>query len=438
MVETFTPAVCGSRKRQRLALALFAVGALAASAMLGALLGLAGEALGARRALIGVAALALLAAAREAGVVSLPLPQARRQVPERWRVELPLPLWSLGYGTGLGAGFLTFQPVATFWVACAGAVALADPLAAAVCLTLFGLGRSFMAAAAPLRSRRDPTSLVEALVRRRRTLARANAVGLALVAVLIFAAPGGAATRKALMAGLDPSVSGRVLAYAELYAGVSRVVVRPPSVAPVVIEHARSPSIDGELVAYVDDAGIHVVNWRTQEELALVTGIVSKPALDWPLLAFKREGSSSEAIVLADLRDPAAPVERRIARTARSNDLGRPSLVGGRLAWHRVTQKDSRIFVYTLATGRLKIVARTRIGLLANPSVTRYRVLWVDERSTGSRLLTRRLDRRRVQTLWSLKGRDRLFWTTALTGRSAYVTRWYPSTRSARLVRVDF
>jgi hypothetical protein len=436
MVETFTPAVCGSRKRQRVALALFSLGALAAAAALGALLGLAGDALGAERALLGVAALALLAAAREAGVVSLPLPQARRQVPERWRAELPLPLWSLGYGAGLGAGFLTFQPVATFSVACAGAVAVADPLAAAACLALFGLGRAVMAAA-PLRARRDPTSLVEALVGRRRTLARANAAVLALVAVLLFAAPA-AAGRKALMPGLDPSVSGRTLAYAELYEGVSSVVVRPPSETAVEVEGPWSPSVDGDLVAYADDAGIHVVNWRTEAEVAVVPGAVSKPALDWPLLAFKREGSSSEAIVLANLSDPASPVERRIARTSRSNDLGRPSLVGGRLAWHRVTRKDSRIFVYTLATGKRKVVARTKIGLLANPSVTRHRVIWVDERSTGSRLLTRRLDRRRVTSLWSLKGRERLLWTTALVGRSAHVTRWYPSTRSARLVRIDF
>ena len=124
MVETFTPAVCGSRRRQRLA-----VGAVAASALVGAALGAVGALLGTQLAFL-VAALALLAAAREAGIVRLPLPQLRRQVPERWRSELPLPVWSVGYGIGLGLGFVTFQPVATFWVACAAAVALGKPLAA--------------------------------------------------------------------------------------------------------------------------------------------------------------------------------------------------------------------------------------------------------------------------------------------------------------------
>src|SRR5215213_7098193 len=113
MVETFTPAVCGSRSRQRLALALFASAALVASAALGATLGFVGSLVGTRPALIAAAVLALLAALREAGILRVPVPQSRKQVPERWQHELPLPFWSTGYGAGLGLGFLTFQPVAT-------------------------------------------------------------------------------------------------------------------------------------------------------------------------------------------------------------------------------------------------------------------------------------------------------------------------------------
>src|SRR5919109_1457042 len=131
MLETFTPAVCGSRNRQRVAIALFAASAVTAAAGLGALLGAAGTSFGARRLVLVAAALALLAAVREAGLVRLPLPQRRRQVPEGWRFRLPLPLWATGYGGGLGLGFLTHQPVSTFWVACAGALAIARPLPAA-------------------------------------------------------------------------------------------------------------------------------------------------------------------------------------------------------------------------------------------------------------------------------------------------------------------
>ena len=136
MLETFTPAVCGSRKRQIAGQSLFAVSAVVTSAALGLLLGLAGSMLGAEQAVLGAAALALVAAAREAGLIRFSIPQARRQVPEHWRFELPLPVWASGYGAGLGAGFFTYQPISTFWVACAGALALAQPVPAALCVSL--------------------------------------------------------------------------------------------------------------------------------------------------------------------------------------------------------------------------------------------------------------------------------------------------------------
>src|SRR5688500_3738924 len=191
MVETFTPAVCGSRNRQRLALLGFAVGALAASALVGAALGALGGLLGVEFAL-AAAGLALLAAAREAGILRVPIPQSRGQVPERWRAALPLPVWSVGYGAGVGAGFLTFQPVSTFWIACAAAVALGRPGAAAVCFMAYGAGRTLMAVL-PGRGKRDATAAVEGLVRRRRALLGANVVALLACAALLSAPAAGAA-----------------------------------------------------------------------------------------------------------------------------------------------------------------------------------------------------------------------------------------------------
>jgi hypothetical protein len=112
MIETITPAVCGSRRRHVLAVSLFALAAVLSAAALGAALGLVGLALGAAWAVAAAAAFAGAAALRELGVVRFPLPQSRRQVPERWHAELPLPLWATGYGAGLGHGVHTFQPVA--------------------------------------------------------------------------------------------------------------------------------------------------------------------------------------------------------------------------------------------------------------------------------------------------------------------------------------
>ena len=224
MLETFTPAVCGSRKRQIVGQALFAVSAVAAAAVLGLLLGLAGSMLGAEQAVLGAAALALVAAAREAGLIRFAIPQARRQVPERWRFELPLPVWASGYGAGLGAGFFTYQPISTFWVACAGALALAEPVPAALCVSLYGAGRALMVVW-PRRRADDPTAAVERLTSRRGALLRANVVALVACGVLLAVAPAasGGVTRIAQNA-LDPTVDRGNIAFAT---ASGNVVVRP-------------------------------------------------------------------------------------------------------------------------------------------------------------------------------------------------------------------
>ena len=171
MVETITPAGCGSRHRYRVALALFSVGAIGAAAALGALLGLAGASLDRSWTVPVLAVLALVAGLREWGVLRVPLPGAHRQVPERWRREWPLGAWSLAYGAGLGAGIFTHQVVASFWVACAGAIAIGDPAWSAACLALFGAGRALMVAL-PARGGRDPSVAVGRLARRARLCGR--------------------------------------------------------------------------------------------------------------------------------------------------------------------------------------------------------------------------------------------------------------------------
>src|SRR5690349_10890415 len=124
MIATITPAGCGGRHRHLAAAALFTFGAIAAAALLGAAAGLAGALVGGRTAAAVAVTVAVLAAVRETALRRLPLPQLRRQVPERWRRELPLAVWPAAYGAGLGGGLLTFQPVATLWVALAAAASL--------------------------------------------------------------------------------------------------------------------------------------------------------------------------------------------------------------------------------------------------------------------------------------------------------------------------
>jgi hypothetical protein len=431
MVETFTPAVCGSRRRQRAAVALFTLGAVLAAAALGALLGLAGGALGARQAVLAAGALALVAAAREAGLVRVPLPQARRQVPERWRFELPLPLWATGYGAGLGVGVFTYQPVSTFWIACAGGLALARPAPAALCLSFYGAGRA--ATLLWARTRREGAGeAVERLAGRRRALLRANAVALAACATLLFLAPSAGAKGVRVGPGYDPTLSKGIVGYARAN---GTVVLRTPGKPEVVVPGARAPSLDGIYLAHTDANGIRIIDWRTQTEVRRLPGPVSAPALDWPLVAFRREGPGSRRLVLRNLLNDA---ERLIATTKKSTDLGRPSLRNGWIAWHTASRTESRIVLYRISNRSRRIVERTKIGRLANPSLHPPRLLWVDERSGSARLELGFMNRKKVRLLARIRSRSTSFWTTALGYRVAYATRWSLRTRGATVFRIRY
>jgi cytochrome c biogenesis protein CcdA len=433
MIETISPAVCGSRRRYRIALACFALGAVSVSLALGALLGLTGALLGAESAVLAVAALALVAAAREAGLLRIPLPQLRKQVPERWRATLPLPVWSFGYGAGLGAGFVTFQPFATFWVACAAAVALAQPLPAAICFALYGVGRALMVAW-PHGAGEEPTEGVERLVSHRRALAGANVLALVICAALL-AAPSAVAAPVTMGTGLDPSLSGGVVARTKVSSGARNVLIEPPGEPARLIPNAQTPSLDGDLVAYEDSLGIRVINWRDDHEVARISGAVSKPALDWPRIAYRLVTPTDERIVLENLD---AGTQVVVGTAALADELGRPSLRGNRLAWHRAGAAGSRIFLYTLSTASRVVVAKSKVALLAHPSVTDKRIVWVEQRSGVTKLRKRWIGVSRVYTIWSLRTRGYMFWTTALEGQTAIVTRWRPSTGGASLFRVGF
>jgi len=360
----------------------------------------------------------------------------RGQVPDTWRGTLPLPAWSFGYGAGLGAGLFTYQPVATFWVACAGAVALGRPLVAAACFALYGAGRALMVVV-PSRGP-DPAARAERLAGRALSVKRLNAAVLtALGALLLLVpAPGAEATTLALGDGrqLDPSVSGGVLAYTQRDAAGVRVVVRPSD--PVVFEGGESPALDGHRLAYADAEGIRVVDWTTGEELARAPGALRKPALGWPFLAFLVEDERGKRIGLSNLETGEFGL---VASVGPRGMLGRPTIAGGRVAWHSGDARSSRIVVMDLATRQRTVVASTRIGALTHPALSETHVVWVEARSGRSRLLLRPLGSDGApRTLVDVRARGTVLWTTALWGRNAYVARWQQPTGRVQLQRVGF
>jgi hypothetical protein len=144
MVDTLSPAGYARSLRTSLAACTtLAVGALAGGALTFGGLALAGAALGAGgpAALGAAAVVAAAAAAAEARGLRI-APQIRRQVPEAWRRELPVPLAAAGYGVLLGLAFTTFVLSFAVWALAAASVALGDPALGLAIGLAFGAGRA--------------------------------------------------------------------------------------------------------------------------------------------------------------------------------------------------------------------------------------------------------------------------------------------------------
>jgi hypothetical protein len=316
---------------------------------------------------------------------------------------------------------LTHQPVATFWLACAGALALGDPRAAAAAFALYGAARGLSAAA--------PSG--EAFVARRRLLRPLNAGGLAGCLLLLLLS--GSAAHAAVLplgagAQLDPTATTGALAYTQRSGGRNAVVVRPDGAPPLTITGAREPSLDGPLLAYADATGVRVVRFSTGETLAVLRG-VDEPALAYPWLAFRlRRGG----LVRLFVRNLQTFEQRELVRASTATTIGRPAIDGDTVAWSSVHRSGSRIVAYSLARRASRVVARSAVLALHDPALDGSRIVWIGDAADGSSVWT--ATGRAARTLGApTSGRVRLF-GTALVGRALYVTRWAPG-RPARLAQ---
>ena len=429
MAETFTPAVCGGRTRRTIAIMLFSVGAIVAAALLGALLGAAGARLPGRWMFLAAGLVAVVAALREAGIVRIDVPALRRQVPEQWRREKPLAFWSTGYGVILGAGFGTFLPTATFWAACAGAVAVGDARAAGLCLAAFGVGRGAMIVGAggdPIRRLGATHWMVRPV----------NVLALALCAVVLIPASAvGVAAPPPAPSGLsEPSVSNGVIAYTDQRNGVANVVVLAKGAPPVVFPDARTPAIYGRRLAYVDAAGVRVVDWRSGQEVHREAGAVDKPSLSGNRLAYVKHVGSRKRLVVRNL---VTGRSRLVAAVGAGVDIGRPSLVGRRIAWHEGAGSSNRVFMRSLTTGVTQLIASGgRSVANFNPVMTTRYIAWIHSVGERSVVLLRPIGAARLRTVTQVIGPRYLAGTMAIAPGRLWVTRWTTRSNSGRILNV--
>ena len=191
MVETINPVVHGKRRGGwAVDVCLHVAGATLVAGAFGAALGAAGRLLGAPWGMGGpviVAAIALAYAAAEAAGLRLPVPQARRQVPDWWRTFFSRPVFSFLYGVGLGVGFLTYLSRGTLVAVASFAFASGRPVIGILVMAPFGLARTgVVLLARRVRTEREARDLVHRLAESSRSSSwlAANVIATAAIAAV--------------------------------------------------------------------------------------------------------------------------------------------------------------------------------------------------------------------------------------------------------------
>ncbi len=272
---------------------------------------------------LAVGALALVAAARESGLVRLPLPQVRRQVPERWRREWPLPALERGLRRRPGPR----RADAPGGRDLLGGLRRRGLARRAGCRPPSPWPRSGPAAPSPRRCRRS------ACWRRGRCCC-ASTRSCWCCARRSWSRPPPTRARRSSTSGRAARTTRRsptACSPSRSAGPAAGVVVAPPNAPRFTVPGAAGTALDEGLLAYRDAAGIVVVDWHTGTPVARVDAPgADRPALDWPWLAYRRPRPHG-----APRAGAARPHDRRRARSSPSSSgattsRARPS---ARAAW---------------------------------------------------------------------------------------------------------
>ncbi len=206
------------------------------------------------------------------------------------------------------------------------------------------------------------------------------------------------ASRTVLYAS-DPSVDGALLAWH--VPGRPGVLIRNGAAEQLGGTH---PALGEGRLAVLGDGIIQVSSTSGPAFNAAVPAPGADAiAVSARWVAWRARDGDADAILAAPL--PTGP-SRLVLRL---EELGRPVLEGGRLAFHAAGRRGGRIVLADLDAGTRRVVRRERRAQLLNPSLLGGRLLYVraDHRRQELRLgpLSRRAPRR-----------DRRLWSTTPTG----------------------
>lgn len=454
MIETFTPQMCGGRARRNTGVALFALGAIGASAALGAALGLAGAGLPREWTWGLVGVLALVGAARDLGIVKIALPQRRGQVPEPWRRNWPLAAWAPAYGVLLGLGVVTFQVVSTFWVVSGAAIAIGNPATSAACFALFGLGRVLMVIVPPPFApsfSQAAVSIAPALP----VVRRVNGVlltGIGVLALAVSPVAGASADAAAGACGgptstgtYAPSLSGTAKAWTLGDAGgAPSVVVAQPGLPNTAVSCAWFPSLSGTRLAYVTTGGIAVVDRTSGARVAFVGGKLVRPSLSGGQLAYIQTSPGHGQTLY--VRTLATGSTVKVTHVPEGTDISGPSLSGSVVAWATDNGAGSTVFWRNLSRSgpaATHVVATAVPNTdLISPAVFGSHIAWIIGHGTvlySSTVLYAPLSGSHPRAIWRVNGSTaggQILWGLSLTGSRFATTVWrYNAVRGTATVR---
>jgi hypothetical protein len=371
VIDTIGTALGDARRAVTLlATATFALGALVGGAvtfgglsLLGAALG--GGAEGLRDGLAGGLALGAAYADWRGWRIA---PQIRRQVPERWRWVMPLPLACALYGLLLGLGFTTFVLTFAVWALAGISVAAGSAAFGVTVGVAFGLGRALPVLwIAPRLGTPAGDRALERLALEPRMwlgMRRLDALGLGICAALLGTSSALAAT---VDLGTDPSVDGASFAWQRIDGtGWLRTPAGQRSLAGTL------PAVGGGRVAWLGHGVIHVsARGVGRGRRILVPDGVSVDGLavsgSWLVVrdATPTGIANLFAVSLADPRE-----RRNIAASAKVGAIGRPTIEGAHVAYSVSGPAQSRIEEIDLASGeRTLLRSATANVAFSNPSL---------------------------------------------------------------------
>ena len=377
VIDTIGTALGDARRAVTvLATATFAVGALAGGALTFGGLSLLGTALGGASGLRDALAGGLALAAACADWRGLRIaPQIRRQVPERWRWIMPLPLACALYGLLLGLGFTTFVLAFAVWALAGISVAAGSPVLGIAVGIAFGVGRTLPVLwIAPRLGTAAGDRALERLALEPRMwlgMRRLDAIGLGVCAALLGTSSAVAAT---VDLGTDPSVDGSHFAWQRV--GGGGWLRGPTGERPLA---GTLPAVGGGRVAWLDAGTIRVSagDGEPARRIAAPPGAtVDGLAVSGSWLVVRDATSTGIANLFAV--SLAHPRRRRyLAGSATVGAIGRPSIEGAHVAYSLSSATLSAIEEVDLRSGERTVLRSATANVqFANPSLDAGRLLY--------------------------------------------------------------